>query len=248
MFVINNQLSKSFARKGLRVVVALVRARGRKHAWLWRGIECAWFLWYYKNEDPVLIYGILSFGLQSRCLTKFHGPLILHLKRVIMIDPIVSWLWLRTMHLVLAGRGSNSVEGDDDRSSAQKWRISSESYSSKVADLDISKRMGSDDMNGDPCIISSSGFCSGKCFTMESFKQVVAMAELVSPSFSSRLPWDVRSFQVGSLREEQNQGYWRCGSLDWHQFFLLWSTQHLQPPTFNDVSQGTTFEELAIWS
>ena len=60
--------------------------------------------------------------------------------------------------------------------------------------------MGSDDMNGDLCTISLSGFSSGKCFTIVFSKQDVAVAEAVYLSISSRLPWDARSFSSGEPR------------------------------------------------
>jgi hypothetical protein len=55
-----------------------------------------------------------------------------------------------------------------------------------VVDLAISKRMGLVDMNEDPCIIFSSGFCLGKCFAVEFSKQ--DKVEVVSLRFSFKLP------------------------------------------------------------
>ena len=46
--------------------------------------------------------------------------------------------------------------------------------------------MGSDDMNGDPCIIPSSGFFLEKFFVMEFSKQDVVVAEAVSLMKRSR--------------------------------------------------------------
>ena len=98
-----------------------------------------------------------------------------------------------------SGRGSNSVKDDDDRSSSQEWRQPSESYSSE--DSRTPKRTGSDGMNGDVYIISSSGFCSGRGLARRFSRWGVAVAKLVSLSFSSRLPWDARSFSSGRPRK-----------------------------------------------
>jgi hypothetical protein len=84
-------------------------------------------------------------------------------------------------------KGSNLLEGDDDPSSSQKRRISFELLSSKVADFATLKRMGSDDMNGDSCIISLSRFRSGKYFVIEFSKQEI-VTKAVFQSFLSRLP------------------------------------------------------------
>ena len=110
----------------------------------------------------MLICGILFFRLQSSCLTKFHGPLIFHLKRFIVKDRC--WFSIVVVNNIFwaSRKRLKPDRGDDERSSSQKWRISSESYSSE--DYATSKRMGSDDMNEDVCIISTSGFSSGRGF------------------------------------------------------------------------------------
>jgi hypothetical protein len=51
----------------------------------------------------MLIHGILSFGLQSRRLTKFHGPWIFHLKRFIVND--YSWISITVENNVLQASG-----------------------------------------------------------------------------------------------------------------------------------------------
>ena len=78
---IYNQPSEDFVEEDFKVIVVLVCARGTKPTGLWRKIERAW---YFKNDGPMLIRGILLFRLQSRRLTKLHGLLNLHLKRFIM--------------------------------------------------------------------------------------------------------------------------------------------------------------------
>jgi hypothetical protein len=57
-----------------------------------------------------------------------------------------------------------------------------------VADFATSKRIGSDDTNGDICIIFSSEFYLERGFTIGFSKKEVAVVETVSLSFSSRLP------------------------------------------------------------
>ena len=56
----------------------------------------------------------------------------------------------------------------------------------EVADFATSERMDSDGMNRDSCIISLSGFGSGKYFAIEFSKQEVAVAEEVFLSVTSR--------------------------------------------------------------
>ena len=80
--------------------------------------------------------------------------------------------------------------------------MASESYSSE--DFATSKRTGSDDMNGYVCIIISSGFGSGRGFTVE-FSRQELVAKAASLSFSFRLPLGAKSFLAGSLGEDQNR-------------------------------------------
>jgi len=196
MFTINkciyNHHPEDFARKDLEVIAFLMCAWGTKHAWLYSSIEWAWFLWYFKTEVPMLMCGIILFGLQSRRLI-LHGLLVLHLKRC-----IVERSSLRTTYSRPEEGGPNSIEDNDDRSSSQKWRVSSKLHSSE--DFATSKRTGSDDTNGDVCIIFSNGFCSGSSFAKEFSKHGVAVAEAFSLSISPRLPWDARSFSSGQPR------------------------------------------------
>ena len=56
----------------------------------------------------------------------------------------------------------------------KKWRVSSKLHSSE--DFATSKRTGSDDTNGDVCIIFSNGFCSGSSFAKEFSKHGVVVA------------------------------------------------------------------------
>jgi hypothetical protein len=60
-------------------------------------------LWYFKNEAPMLIYRILFFGFQSRRLTKFHDPWVLHLKRFIMRD--YGWISIMVENNILQASG-----------------------------------------------------------------------------------------------------------------------------------------------
>jgi hypothetical protein len=59
---------------------------------------------------------------------------------------------------------------------------------------------GLEDVNGDTCLISSSGFCLGRGFSIGFSENKGMMAEEASLSFSSRLPRDsLRIFSVGEL-------------------------------------------------
>ena len=118
MFTINkciyNHHPEDFARKDLEVIAFLMCAWGTKHAWLYSSIEWAWFLWYFETEVPMLMCGIILFGLQSRHLI-LHGLLVLHLKRCILERSS-----LRTTYSRPEEGGPNSIEDNDDRSSSQK--------------------------------------------------------------------------------------------------------------------------------
>jgi hypothetical protein len=57
-----------------------------------------------------------------------------------------------------------------------------------VADFATSKGTGSDDTNGDTCIIFVSGFFLRRGFTIGFSKQEVVVAKAASLGFSSRLP------------------------------------------------------------
>ena len=92
--------------------------------------------------------------------------------------------------------------------------------------LAISKRMGSVDMNRDPCIISSSGFCSGKCFAVEFSNQDVVVAEAVFLSFSSRLPLD-ESLQ--GLGVEGGTVVLGEGSAKRFSIWLVWTEESSSP-------------------
>ena len=70
-----NHPSKHFAREGLLVVVALERIRGARCGWLWKGVKWAWW-WWFKDEVAMLIYRVISFRLQSQCLTRFPSPMV----------------------------------------------------------------------------------------------------------------------------------------------------------------------------
>jgi hypothetical protein len=84
---IHNQPSKHFANKDREVVVIPVGACGTRQGGLWRLLMRARFLRKNEKEAFMLICGILSLILQSRCIRKDHGTKVLLLKRFIVKDP-----------------------------------------------------------------------------------------------------------------------------------------------------------------
>ena len=148
--------------------------------------------------------------------------------------------WSRTTFSGPAGRGSNLLKRDDDRSSSPKWRVTSESCSLEVADFATSERMDSDGMNKDSCIISLSGFGSGKCYTIVFSKQDVVVAEAAFLSISSRLPWCTRSFSNGEPRRRSKSRISKIWKSKWPRFCMI-GTALATPPTFKDVSRRTTY-------
>jgi hypothetical protein len=81
---IHNQPSKHSAIEDQKVVAVLMCVWCTKHGWLWIGVMQAWFMCCIKNETTMLVCGTFTYEFQSRCLTRFHGPWVLYLKRFIM--------------------------------------------------------------------------------------------------------------------------------------------------------------------
>lgn len=124
---IHNHPSKHIRNEDRKVVMVPAQESCTNHTGLWRFLMWAWILGSFERETFILICGMFSLVLQSRCLNLVHGLKVLLPKRCIMQDPGCFLTTVENNILRARGQGLGLIGGCGGGSMESNSRVSPES-------------------------------------------------------------------------------------------------------------------------